>query len=163
MNYANTENIPKYLTIIPCKITPSAGGSVSLDGNGKETAINMETKQPKEISKLIVGAYPLELPQGEFGKLIINEIKTEDNTTTVKFTAEGKAPYFQATNLHIKDNNGEILIPKSYLIRKDEQNPNEFTMSFTALDPNKEYRISTTSFDNVEIREDLKFKIELNN
>lgn len=161
MDYQNMEIIPNYLTIIPCKFTASGGGGVSMDANGKETYFNIATKAPGEVSKTIDGVYPIELPQGKFGKLIINEIKTENDTTTVRFTAEGIAPYFQATELHVKDHNGEILTPKNYVRRINEQNPNEFTMSVAALDLNEKYSVSTTLFENVELREDLKFTIEL--
>ncbi|WP_088188900.1 DUF4179 domain-containing protein [Desulfosporosinus sp. FKA] len=162
MDYETMNNMPKYLTIIPCRIIPSAGGGVKMDADGKETKLSVETKEPVEINKVINGVYPIELPQGRFGKLIINEINTENNTTTINFTAEGKAPYFQATEFFLKDNTGKILTPKTYVKRKDIQNPNEFTIGFTALDPNKKYNVSTTALDNVELREDLKFKIELN-
>jgi hypothetical protein len=139
----------------------------SLDANGKAVHTTFETEKSQEISKLINGIYPIELPQGEVGKLIINEIRTIDNTSTIKFTAEGKAPYYQAIELHMKDSNGEVLRPtsnvKNYAKRNDEKDPYEFTMSFAALDPNKEYWLSTSTLDNFEIREDLKFKLELNN
>ncbi len=36
------------------------------------------------------------------------------------------------------------------------------TKVFEELNPNKQYTIFTNDFDNVEFREDLKFKIELN-
>lgn len=161
MSYTNIKDIPKYLTILPLKITPSGGGGVSIDENGKETPITIETKEPKEISKIIDGSYPIELSQGKMGKLIVKEIKTEKDKTIVKFTAEGKAPYFQAESLHIKDDKGEWVKVKDRDIRKDEKKPNEFTMVFEALDANKKYIICTNDFDNVEMREDLKFKIEL--
>jgi hypothetical protein len=161
MQYVKTKSIPKYLTIIPCKIIPSAGGGVSTDKNGKETPITIETKKPKEISKIIDGVYPIELSQGKMGKLIIKEIKTENNKTTVKYTAEGKAPYFQAQDVLIKDDQGKNIKIKEYITRKDEQNPNEFTKVFEALDTNKRYTIYTNDFSNVEFREDLKFNIEL--
>ncbi len=162
MNYVSMKNIPKYLTIVPCKIIPSAGGGVSVDKNGKETPITIKTEKPKEISKVIDGIYPIELSQGKVGKLIIKGIKTENDKTIVKYTAEGKAPYFQASDLLIKDEHGENIKIKDYNIRKDEQNPNEFTKVFEALDSNKKYTIYTNDFSNVEFREDLKFKIEFN-
>lgn len=109
MEYVKTKSIPKYLTIVPCKIIPSAGGGVSTDKNGKETPIAIETKKPKEISKIIDGVYPIELSQGDMGKIIIKQIKTEDNKTTVEYTAEGKAPYFQTQDILIKDDQGKIL------------------------------------------------------
>ncbi|APF25562.1 hypothetical protein NPD7_3082 [Clostridium sporogenes] len=162
MQYVKTKSIPKYLTIIPCKIIPSGGGGVRRDENGKETPITIETKKPKEISKVIDGVYPIELSQGKMGKLIINDIKTENNKTIVKYIAKGKAPYFQAQDLLIKDDQGECVEIKDYIRRKDEENPNEFTKVFEELNPNKQYTIFTNDFDNVEFREDLKFKIELN-
>ncbi|AUM93964.1 TPA: DUF4179 domain-containing protein [Clostridium botulinum] len=162
MQYEKSKSIPKFLTIIPCKITPSGGGGVKSDENGKETPVTIKTKKPKEIGKVIDGVYPIELSQGKMGKLIINDIKTENNRTIVKYTAKGKAPYFQAVDLLIKDDKGECIKIKDYIRRKDEKNPNEFTKVFETLDPNKQYTIFTNDFDNVEFREDLKFKIELN-
>lgn len=162
MTYVKMNYIPKFLTIIPCKITPSGGGGVSVDKNGKETPITIKTKKPNKISKIVDGVYPIELSQGAMGKLTIKEIKTENNKTTVKYTTEGKAPYFQAESLWIADSNGKEIDFKSYDIRKDEEKPNEFTIEFEALDPNKKYTIYTNDFSNVEFREDLKFKIELN-
>ncbi|NFP93449.1 DUF4179 domain-containing protein [Clostridium sporogenes] len=162
MQYVKTKSIPKYLTIIPCKIIPSEGGGVRRDKNGKETPITIETKKPKEISKVIDGVYPIELSQGKMGKLIINDIKTENNKTIVKYIAKGKAPYFQAEDLLIKDDQGKCVEIKDYIRRKDEENPNEFTKVFERLNPNKQYTIFTNDFDNVEFREDLRFKIELN-
>lgn len=162
MQYVKTKSIPKYLTIIPCKIIPSEGGGGRRDKNGKETLITIETKKPKEISKVIDGVYPIELSQGKMGKLIINDIKTENNKTIVKYIAKGKAPYFQAEDLLIKDDQGKCVEIKDYIRRKDEENPNEFTKVFEGLNPNKQYTIFTNDFDNVEFREDLKFKIELN-
>lgn len=159
----NQKRTPKYLTIVPCKTTASGGSGVSIDTQtGKETPIAMKTKKPNKISKIVDGAFPIELSQGKMGKVIIKEIKTENNKTTVKYTTEGKAPYFQAESLWIADINGKEIDFKSYDIRKDEQKPNEFTREFEALDPNKKYTIYTNDFSNVEFREDLKFKIELN-
>lgn len=162
MNYVKTKSIPEYLTIVPCKIISSSGGGMSSDENGKETPITIETKKPKEISKVIDGVYPIELSQGNMGKLIIKEIKTENNRTTVKYTAEGKAPYFQAQDVLIKDDQGKNIIIKEYIIRSDEEKPNEFTKVFEELDPNKKYIIYTNDFSNVEFRGDLKFRIDLN-
>lgn len=162
MNYIKVKDIPKYLTIIPCKITPSAGGGVSVDKDSKEIHQTIKTKKPKEISKIIDGKYPIELNQGKFGKLVIKEINTKGDTTTVKFIALGKTPHFQAGSLYIKDENGErINFKDHYDIRRNEENPNEFEIDFEALDKNKKYSICTDDFSNVEFREDLKFKIEL--
>lgn len=80
---------------------------------------------------------------------------------SLKNTAEGIAHYFQAEDLLIKDDKGEILKIKDYDIKKNKQNPNEFTKEFEGLKANKKYYIYTNDFSNVEVREDLKFKIEL--
>lgn len=140
-NYKKLKYIPKYLTIIPVK-----------------TILN---KTPKEISKPINGTYPIELSQGKMGKLIIKKINTDKNKTTVNFKAIGKAPYFQAEELHIKDNNGKNVEFKGRSLRRDEKTPNKFTVSFEPLNPNKKYNIYTNDFSNIEFREDLKFKIKL--
>ncbi|AFS79126.1 hypothetical protein Curi_c21220 [Gottschalkia acidurici 9a] len=161
MNYGKLDYIPEYLTIIPCKVTPSGGGGVSIDKDGKETPVAIKTKKPKEVSKVIDGTYPIELSQGKMGKLIIKDIKTENGTTIVKYTAEGKAPYTQGSSLYIKDQKGNHVNVKNYDIRKDKANPNEFTMEFEALDPNNKYTIYTTDFNNFELGEEFKFNIEL--
>lgn len=162
MQYAKSKNIPKYLTIVPCKITPSGGGSVSVDKDGKETYTAIKGKKPVEVSQVMDGVYPKELPQGSMGKIIINDVKNEKDKTIVKFTAVGKAPYFQATELHIKDNKGEFVTPKSYNLHRNGQKPNEFTLELPLLDSSKKYTIYTNDLSNIEFREDLKFKIELN-
>lgn len=69
---------------------------------------------------------------------------------------------FCLQRLKIKDDRGESVIPENYNIRRNDQKPNEFTMEFPALDPNRRYSIYTNTFDNFEIRDDLKFRIELN-
>lgn len=156
MHYAKVKDIPQYLTILPCKITPSGGGGVSEDGK----VLTYEGKKATEVSTVLDGKYPKELSQGKFGKLIIKEVTTKDDKTTIKFTAEGKAPYFQASKLYLKDEQGEDLLVRNNALRRDAQNPSDFTLELAALDPNKQYRICTTLFDNVELGEE--FKIELN-
>lgn len=158
MDFDRVKDIPKYLTVIPCKFTPS------MEGGGPVGGAMTVTRgiEPKKISHIIDGTYPIELAQGKLGRLIIRGIKTADNKTTVEYTAEGMAPYFQGTNLFIKDDRGEDVIPENYNIMKNDQKPNEFTLEFPALDPNRKYSICTTTFDNFEIRNDLKFRIELN-
>lgn len=160
MQYAKVDEIPEYLNIIPLKIIPSGGGGVSFDGD-TEMPIEIETKEPIEVREPIDGIYPKELNQGKFGKLIINDIKTMDNKTTVNLTAEGKAANFQAENLDIVDEQGEFIRIKNFSIEKGNKNLNEFTVEFEALDPNSKYYLRTTEFDNIEFYEDMKFKIEL--
>lgn len=161
MTYDKLSHDSKHLTILPLDVIPSAGGGVSIDADGKETPIATKTKKPKEISHVIDGNYPIELPQGKMGKIIIKDIVTEGDVTTVKYSARGIAPYTQASSLYIKDETGKDIIPSSYDIREDEKKPNDFALKFKSLDPSKKYTIYTTDFSNYEIREDLKFKLKL--
>ena len=168
MSFTNFKDIPKYITILPCKVIPSGGRGETIDAKtGKVTPLTIETMDPGENSKVInikdQIAYPIELSQGKMGKIIIKEIKKENNNIILKFTAEGKAPYTQASGLCIKDINGELLYFKDLNFKIDEANPNEFTMNITSLNPDEEFTLCTSNYNNLEIREDLKFKIELNN
>lgn len=157
LNFVTSKHKSKYLTVIPYTVTPSKVGSS--DSSGKVTSI--EGIVPKEINKDINSTYPMELTQGNMGKLIINEVKKEGDKTIVKYRAEGIAPLFQAQNLHILDSDGNYVKPIDYDIRKDETKPNDFTFTLEPLDPNKKYVLSTNTFDNIDLREDLKFKINL--
>lgn len=160
MGYAKANEIPPYLTILPLKITPTGGGGIRFK-DGKEIPIEIETKQPTDINKMMDGIYPKELAQGKFGKLIINEVVRADDTTIIKFTAEGIAPHFQATSLRIKDDQGETIMPVNGDIRAKNENSNEFIAEFKTLDSNKEYYINTTDFDNVEFDQAMMFEIPL--
>lgn len=160
MQYSKLDKIPQYLTIIPCKII-LPGEGVCTDKNGREIHYTVEGKKPTEISKTIYGVYPIELSQGKMGKIIIEKIETKSDSTIVKYRVEGKAPYFEAESLWIKDSLGKMVDYKSYDIRKDESKPNEFVREFEKLDPSKKYTIYTNDFSNVEFREDLRFKINL--
>jgi hypothetical protein len=160
--FQKVKNIPQYLTVIPCRFKVTNADSVSENlQTGEETPI-IKTKNPSESSQVINGNYPIELSQGKMGKLIIKDITTENGETVVRYTAEGKAPYFQGSSLHVKNAAGEYVTPKRYDIRRDEEHPNDFTMVFPALDLSKQYSVGTFQFENIEFMEDLKFKIELN-
>lgn len=158
--YEKANNIPQYLTLIPCRITPAGGGGVSIDQSGQETPVTIKTKTPGESTQKIDGHFPFELAQGKMGKLIIKDIKTANGETVVRYTAEGKAPYLQGSTLHIKNSAGEYVTPKQY-IKRDEENTNEFTMVFPALEGSKQYSVSTSRFENIDFMEELKIMIEL--
>ncbi|EPY2306410.1 DUF4179 domain-containing protein [Clostridium sporogenes] len=156
LNLVALKSIPKYLTVIPYKINfykeeykkyKSDDGSIYIP----------------PVYKNIDGVYPIELSQGSIGKLIIKEIKTEKDKTVVKYKVEGKAPFLQSKELFImgdkdnwvqrKDNNIDI--------KKDKNNPNDYIMEFDPLDKNKKYKIGTNDLGHYEIRNDLKFRIDL--
>ena len=147
------KSIPKYLTVIPYSLP-------KFDSNYKM----------KEESKPINGQYPLEISQGKIGKTIIKEIELKEDRTIVRYNVEGLAPLTQASSLFIKDTENNYVEYKnnSDLInvgnrRKEENKPNEYVVEFEPLDKNKKYIIGTRNFDDFDIREDLKFKIDLSN
>lgn len=158
--YEKVDEIPEYLTILPLKIIPSGGGGVMYKG-GKEIAFETETKEAKEVSQPMDGVYPKELLQGEFGKLVINEVIKDNNKTLVKLKAKGKARDFQAKSLRIKDGKGEIVGVGEPSLRKGNKNSNEFILEFDPLEPSKEYYLTTTDFSNIEFDESMEFKIQL--
>jgi hypothetical protein len=142
--FEKVSHIPQYLTVIPYRLPVTAA-----------------KKDPGQNLKEIDGNYPLELSQGKMGKLIIQGIETENGQTVIRYTAEGKAPYFQGERLYVKDAAGESVPPQSYDIRKDEGHPNDFTMVFPAFAQAKPYFVGTTQFTDIDFLDDLKFKITL--
>lgn len=147
----------KYLTIIPCEHIPSAQGGI-IDGKP------IETKEFKiiETVKPLKGDYPIELEQGIFGKLVIEDVRTEKDKTIVTFYVQGIAPPFQAEHLEIRDKNGEYVMRKGSpkIIEKQKDNY-KFLLEFDPLKDDKNYNFFTTTFNNYKLREDLKFNIQL--
>lgn len=152
--FVSLKNIPKYLTVIPYR----------MNFNDYKKYKNADGIDIPSIYKNINGVYPIELQQGKMGKLIVKEIKTEKDKTIVKYTVEGKATFLQAKNLFILDEKDNTVETKdgSLNVKKDKTNPNDYIMEFQPLDKNKKYRIGTNDLGYYEIRNDLKFKINLN-
>ncbi|MBV4446564.1 DUF4179 domain-containing protein [Clostridium tyrobutyricum] len=143
-NLARLNYIPRYLTVIPYQLEISKihGGNL----------------------KPIDGKYPIEIIQSKVGKLVIKEIVSEGNKTIVKYTAEGLVPYSQARELYIKDDKKNVITPKAEIneVKRSNSNSVDYTLEFPMLDKNKMYFIGSTSFfDNINIRNDLKFRIDL--
>ncbi len=46
-------------------------------------------------------------------------------------------------------------------VKKDKDNPNDYIMEFDPLDENKKYKIGTNNLGHYDIRNDLKFRINL--
>ncbi|WP_434291033.1 DUF4179 domain-containing protein [Clostridium botulinum] len=156
LNFVSQKHIPKYLTVIPCKTNfdreeykkyKSADGSIDIP----------------PVYKNINGVYPIELSQGSIGKLIIKEIKNYKDKTVVKYKVEGKAPFLQAKELYVFDDEDNPVPKKdnNIDIKKDKNNPNDYIMEFDPLDKNKKYKIGTNDLGHYEIRNDLKFRINL--
>lgn len=148
LKFVSLKSIPKYLTVIPYRII------YNKDNDGKLIP---------PIYKNIDGIYPIELSQGKIGKLIIKEIEIEKDKTIVRYVAEGQAPFFQAKELSIMDEEDKVVEKKNndFEIKKDKDNSSEYIMEFEPLSKNKKYKIGTNTNDDMKIRNDLKFKIEL--
>jgi hypothetical protein len=144
--FVSSKHIPKYLTVIPYKVNYGEN--------------NVEVSP---IYKNIDGKYPIELSQGKMGKLTIKEIYTDKDKTIVRYTAQGKLPAVQAKELFIINSDEKVVQRKNndFSIKKDKDNPNLYIMEFESLDKNKKYKIGTNAFSGYEIRDDLKFKIDL--
>lgn len=157
-DFQSLKNIPKYLTVVPCEITPTIEGGITEDGKAFEKA----NKEVKKIKKAIDGKYPVELSQGKIGSLIIKEIKNEKDKTLIKYTANGKVPNFQSTYLYIEDEKGERIKSYNEFNRKmDENNSKEFILEVPRLENGKRYFLCTDTLDNYEFKEEYMFKIPL--
>ncbi|KEI97841.1 DUF4179 domain-containing protein [Clostridium botulinum] len=155
LKFVSLKNIPKYLTVIPYRT------NFDREEYKKYKSPDGSTYIPS-IYKNINGVYPIELSQGAIGKLIIKEIKTYKDKTVVKYKVEGKAPFLQAKQLFIKDDKDNAAQGKdNNFDAKKDSSPNEYMMEFEPLDKNKKYKIGTNDLGYYDIRNDLKFRINL--
>lgn len=156
LNFVSLKHIPKYLTVIPCK------RNFDREEYKKYKSTDGSIYIPP-VYKNINGVYPIELSQGSMGKLIIKEIKTKKDKTVVKYKVEGKASFLQAKELYVFDDEDNPVPKKdnNIDIKKDKNNPNEYIMEFEPLDKNKKYKIETNDLGEYEIRNDLKFRIDI--
>lgn len=156
--FVSLKNIPRYLTVIPYRANYNTD-----DYKKYKNADGSITIPP--ICKDINGIYPIEISQGKVGKLIIKEISTGQDKTVVKYAVEGDAPFLQAKDLDILDDKDNEVKKKdeNFNVKRDENNPNDYIMEFEPLDKNTKYKIVTTDLGDCEIRNDLKFRIDLGN
>ncbi|AET68250.1 hypothetical protein Desor_2708 [Desulfosporosinus orientis DSM 765] len=160
MQFEKTNGIPHYLTVIPYVHILPKEVKVSLKPNDQKTQVVQTIEIPSE-SRVLDGNFPLELPQGKLGKLIIRDIANEKGETIIRYTAAGKAPYHQGKALYIKNAAGENVAAKNYDIRRDAAHPDEFTKVFPLLDLSKGYYACTSRFEDEEFLENCQFTIEL--
>lgn len=140
-NFVSSKYIPKYLTVIPYRTKYNKSGT-------------------QKIVKDINGVYPIELSQGKFGEIVINKITTENDKTIVNYSVKGLVPIFRSNGIYIVDDKDNV-VDSLGESKKIEGNPNNYIMEFKALDKNRKYKIVTNDLSDIEIREDLKFKIDL--
>jgi hypothetical protein len=146
--FENVKTIPKYITVIPYKM------------NYSKTETSTEP-----VYKNINGKYPIELKQGNMGKIVVNSIEYKKDTTIARCTVEGKAPFLQVREFYILDDENNQVERKNidYKIKKDSQNSTEYILEFGPMNPKKKYKIATNDLSLYDIRTDLKFKVQLQN
>ena len=160
MQFEKTNGLSRYLTVIPYLHSLPKDVKVSLEPKAQKTQVAQTIEIPSE-SRVLDGKFPLELPQGKLGKLIIKDIANEKGETIIRYTAVGKAPYHQGKALYIKDAAGEHVAAKNYDIRRDAAHPEEFTKVYPLLDLSKGYHACTSRFEYEEFLENCQFTIEL--
>lgn len=143
-DFVSSKYIPKYLTVIPYRV-------------------NHNESRSQKILKDINGVYPIELSQGKLGEVVINKITTKNDKTIVNYSVKGLVPIFRSNGIYIVDNKDNVVDSFDSLgeSKKIEGKPNNYIREFKALDKNKKYKIVTNDLSDIEIREDLKFKIDL--
>ncbi|MHC6179106.1 flavodoxin family protein [Clostridium sp. JNZ X4-2] len=140
------KNIPKYITVIPYKMNYND---------------NSTSTQP--IYKNLDGVYPIELKQRNMGEIVINKIELKKDRTIVRYSAKGKAPFLQARELYILDDKNNEVERKddSVNVKRDGNNPDSYVLEFVPLSKDKKYKIGTNDLGLYDVRNDLKFKIQL--
>lgn len=113
-----------------------------------------------DINKL-----PIDLPQGELGKIVVNKLDWDNDTLKVSYTAEGKIPVMQSQGLCLVDEKGNIIIPDNrFDTRIDPSNQHDFVMYFKGVTKDKRYKIGTLRLEEFyKLHEGSKFIIELKN
>lgn len=106
---------------------------------------------------------PIELPQGDLGKLTVNQLEWDDDNLKVFYTAEGKIPINQSQGLCMQDEDGKLIAPENkYNTQISPSNQHDFIANFKGLSKDKKYKIASLrleEFYNIKVNE--KFTIEL--
>ncbi|ADL50871.1 DUF4179 domain-containing protein [Clostridium cellulovorans] len=109
-----------------------------------------------------MNSLPLELSQGELGKLVVKKFEWEDDTLKVFYTAEGKIPLIQSEYLGLYDSQGNFLKNKSSYIQVSPENQHDFVMCFKGVSKNKKYKIGTSRIEEFyQLDEASKVTIDL--
>lgn len=107
MHFEALKQPSKYLTVIPYS---EPWKRIKTNGY----------KAKEEAKNLFGSTYPMELSQGKIGKIIVKEVKFMKDKTIIYYTAEGIAPYSQASCLYLRDeNNKPVEAHDGFNIRKD--------------------------------------------
>lgn len=145
--FTSQYKVPKKLKIIPYKILQNDG-----------MLVNSHIKSKSTLSTL-----PLKINQGKVGSLTVKNVEFKDTKTIINYTTEGIAPLSQA-DIVLYDEKGKTISPNAdndFNLRKNANNPNEYTEEFPKLDKNKKYYIGTSDFSNIYFDEANKLEVNL--
>lgn len=157
--YDAVDVIPEYLTVVPLqfKISQEFGS----DEEGRKTyKKNKEKYVAKDIKKSINDKYPMVLEQGKFGRLIITEIKESEDKTIIKYKAEGKLPFFQASQLYLESRDGKRPFQKITPLDSGYDNE-EYVLEVKNLGKDKKYYFVTSNLNNYDFKDEYVFKIPI--
>ncbi|WP_315120801.1 DUF4179 domain-containing protein [uncultured Clostridium sp.] len=107
---------------------------------------------------------PLELPVGDFGKLIVKDIEWDNDTLKVSYVSEGKFPVTLSAALRLFDEEGNRVDYESKTLgfQKDPSNQHEFEQYFKGVSKDKNYKLGAIRLDEIyKVNEAYKFNIEL--
>ncbi|ADK16469.1 MULTISPECIES: DUF4179 domain-containing protein [Clostridium] len=107
---------------------------------------------------------PLELSQGELGKLIVNKLEWDNDVLKVYYSAEGKIPIEQSQKLLLLDEqtNKSIISENRYNTNINPSNQHDFIMYFKGVSKDKKYKIGTSNLEDFyKLYDASKFTIKL--
>lgn len=106
---------------------------------------------------------PIELSQGELGKLVVNNLEWTGDNLKVSYSAEGKIPINQSQGLCLQDEDGKLIIPENeFNTQINPLNQHDFSVYFKGVSKDKKYKIATLRLEEFyKIKEKEKFTIEL--
>lgn len=106
---------------------------------------------------------PIEMPQENLGKLIVNNVEWDKDILKISYIAEGKIPITQSQALCLVDEGGKLIEPENrFNTQKDPLNQHEFIMYFKGLAKDKKYKLGAVRLEEFyKLNEAYKFTIKL--
>lgn len=155
--YDAVVNIPDYLTVVPLqfRIREEFGSD---SNENKSYKRNKEEYMTEDIKKPINDKYPIILEQGRFGRLIITEIEENEDKIIIKYKAEGKLPFFQASQLYLESKDGKQPFQKMTPLNIGYDNE-EYILEVKNLSKDKKYYFVTSNLNNYDFKDEYVFKI----
>lgn len=144
-SYSKISIDTKYLTFIPYV---SHGGGYSYTGkNGKEVTVEIPDPYAAKDKLIPINTkLPIEVSQGNNGKVILNKIAVSDDKATIQGIIEGKLPEHQTVHLEGDNPKADIKLLKTD-IKKIAADKYEFTEEYSGLNKDKNFKIRIPNLD----------------